>query len=136
MRKITAIVAIMVMFFLPTMPAAAQSWRVADSAVLQWDAVAKPAPTDALRYQVWTKFGDASAAPQKAGGEITDTQATVTFATEGRYFLCVQTMRYPQGEAEAIGSTLACSHDPAVTQAGAAFGIKYFAEPAAPGGLR
>ena len=115
----------------------AQVWVTANQATVQWDAVPKVAVTDQPnKYQVYTKYGSATATPQKVGAEITALQQTVTFTIEGRYFFCVGAVRYPQGETVGITSTrLACSDVAADTRDGA-FGVVYYIAPAAPGGLR
>ncbi len=116
----------------------AQTWYPANQATLVWDAAAKVATTDqANKYQCWTKYGSATATPVKAGTEITATQQTLTFSTEGRYFLCVQTIRYPQNETVGIPSArMACTDIAADVQGGSPFGIVYYVPPSAPGALR
>lgn len=133
MKRIAILIAILI---IPSL-AAAQTWNTANQATLAWDAVAKVAPTDQPnKYQVYTKAGSPTATPQKVGPEITATQQTVTFSAEGRYYLCVVAIRYPQGETVGIPSTrLACS-DVAADTATGAFGVVYYVAPAAPGGLR
>lgn len=130
-------IAILIIILLIPSFAAAQVWNTANQATLAWDAVAKVAPTDQPnKYQVWTKAGSPTATPQKVGGEITATQQTVTFSAEGRYYLCVGAIRYPQGETVGVPSTrLSCS-DIAADTANGAFGVVYYVAPAAPGGLR
>jgi hypothetical protein len=112
-------------------------WNTANQVTLTWDAVPKVAATDqANKYQVYTKAGSPTATPQKVGSEITATQQAVTFTVEGRYYLCVGSIRYPQGETVGIPSSrLACSDIAADTQSGA-FGVVYYVAPAPPGGLR
>lgn len=114
----------------------AQTWHTANSVTLLWDAPDPIDPTDTIRYQVYVKGAGAGAIPQAVGGEVSETQAVITFATEGRYYLCAETVRYPQGETEAQRSEIACSDEAANTQAGVPFGVKYFAKPNKPGKLR
>lgn len=115
----------------------AQTWNTANQVTLAWDAVPKEKPTDQPnKYQVYTKAGSPTATPHKVGTESTATQQSVTFATEGRYYLCVGAIRYPQGETVGIPSSrLACSDIAADTATGA-FGVVYYVAPAAPGGLK
>lgn len=116
--------------------ALAQSWVTANQVTLAWDAVPKVQTTDqANKYQVYSKVG-AAGTPQKVGAEITATQQAVTFSAEGRYFLCVQAIRYPQGETTGIPSEISCSDVAANVQGGNPFGVVYFVAPAGPGGIR
>jgi len=117
-------------------PAFAQTWHTANQVTLAWDAVPKVQTTDAAnKYQVYTKVG-AAGTPQKVGAEITTTQQAITFSAEGRYFLCAQAVRYPQGETVGIPSTISCSDVAVNVQGGVPFGVVYFVAPAGPGGLR
>ena len=131
----TLIAVLAVMFF--STGAFAQNWNTANQVTLAWDAVPQDKPTDQPnKYQVYTKAGSPTATPQKAGAETIARQQSVTFATEGRYYLCVGAIRYPQGETIGIHSSrLACSDIAADTATGA-FGVVYYVAPAAPGGLK
>ena len=117
-------------------PAFSQTWHTANQVTFAWTSIAPIEPTDTIKYQVYTKFREVNATPQAVGAEITATSLPVSFATEGKYYLCAQTVRYVQGETEPVKSEIACSHEAEVTQGGAAFGVKYFIQPTKPGGLR
>ena len=114
-----------------------QTWNTANQVTLAWDAVPQDKPTDQPnKYQVYTKAGSPTATPQKFGFETIATQQSVTFSNEGRYYLCVGAIRYPQGETIGIPSArIACSDIADDTKDGA-FGVVYYVAPAAPGGLR
>lgn len=117
-------------------PAMAQTWVTANQVTLAWNAVPLVQPTDQPnKYQVYTKVG-AAGTPQAVGGEIVATQQAITFSAEGRYFLCAQAIRYPQGETTGIPSTISCSDVAVNVQGGVPFGVVYFAAPAGPLGLR
>lgn len=133
MKTLIAVLAVMLF----STGAFAQTWNTANQVTLAWDAVPKEKPTDQPnKYHVYTKAGSPTATPQKAGAETIATQQAVTFATEGRYYLCVGAIRYPQGETVGIPSSrLACSDIAADTATGA-FGVVYYVAPAAPGGLK
>lgn len=133
MKTIIAVLAVMLF----STGAFAQTWNTANQVTLAWDAVPKEKQTDQPnKYQVYTKAGSPTATPQKYGAETIATQQSVTFATEGRYYLCVGAIRYPQGETIGIPSArLACSDIAADTATGA-FGVVYYVAPAAPGGLK
>lgn len=121
----------------------AEIFYTANQITIAWDAV--PPPVDSnnvplpgvIKYQVYTKAGVPTATPQKAGNEITVTQALVTFQAEGKYWPCVETLRYPTGETEPQRSNrLACSDVAADVQNGVTFGAKYFVIPDVAKGLR
>jgi hypothetical protein len=133
MKKLFLILAILI-FAAPVM---AQTWHTANQVTLTWDAVPKVATTDsANKYQVYIKFQSTTAAPVLVGSEIEATQQAVSFSAEGRYYLCVDAARYPQGETQPVRSEIACSHDAASTADGTPFGVKYFIHPTKPGKLR
>jgi hypothetical protein len=133
MKKLIIVLAILIF----AAPAMAQTWVTANQATLAWDAVAKIAATDTIKYQAYTKSPLATSTPQKVGGEITATQQAITFSVEGRYFLCVEALRYAQGETVAIKSSrMACTDVATDTQAGVATGVVYFTAPGTPGALR
>jgi hypothetical protein len=117
-------------------PCFAQTWHTANQVTLAWDAVAPIAAGDTIKYQVYVKFQQTTAQPAAVGGEIEATQQTVSFGAEGRYYLCVDAVRYPQGETQGFRSELSCSHDAGATAAGVPFGAKYFQNPGKPGGLK
>lgn len=116
--------------------AQAQTWHTANRVTLAWDAVPPVAEGDTIKYQVYVKFQLTTAAPVAAGGEINATEASISFSTEGRYYLCAQTVRYPALETEAQTSIITCSDDGANTATGIPFGVKYFVKPNGPGKLR
>ena len=133
MKKLFLILAILVF----AAPAMAQTWHTANQVALAWDAVPKVQTTDGPnKYQVYIKFQSTTAAPVAVGSEIEATQQAVSFSTEGRYYLCVDAARYPQGETQPVRSELSCSHDAASTASGTAFGVKYFVNPGKPTKLR
>lgn len=137
MKKLALVFMVLFVVSLMATGAHAQSWVTANQVTLEWNAVPKPAPTDIMKYQVYTKFGSTTATPQPVVGEIEALAQTVTFQTEGRYYLCVGALRYPEGETTPIPSErIACSDIAADTQAGVPFGVKFFVSPAVPGGLR
>lgn len=114
----------------------AQTWHTADSKVLAWNAVAPIQPTDIITYQVYSKFRTPDAAPQAIGTPTADNQLTVTFSQEGSYYLCVQTVRLPEGETDPLVSDIVCSNQAEYCLDGQTFGVKYFVKPNNPGGLR
>lgn len=131
-----ALVFVVLMLICSVVSVQAQTWHTANQATLGWDAVAPIATGDVIKYQVYTKFGTTTAVPQKVGAEVTALQQTISFTVEGRYYPCVQTVRYPTGETVGLVSTFACSDVAADVQGGTPFGIKYFVIPGAPRNLR
>jgi len=135
MKKKLALI-VLVLFVLAPMVALAQTWYTANQATVAWDAVAPIATGDVIKYQVYTKVGT-SGTPAKVGGEITATQLALTFTVEGRYFVGVQTIRYPTGETVGIPSaTTAWSNVAADCAAAGPFGIVYYVAPGAVKNLR
>ena len=132
MKKFFIIMAIL-MFAAPAM---AQTWHTANQVTLAWDAVSKVLTTDqANKYQVYSR-NDLVSNGAPIGGEITATQLVVSFTVEGRYYLGVKAIRYPQGETTGIPSVgTAWSNVPGDTNNNP-FGVMYFVAPGFPGGLR
>lgn len=138
MKKLLLVFAILVF----VVPAMAQTWHTANQVTLAWDAV--PPPVDSsnnplpgdIKYQCYIKFQSSAAEAVKVGSEIEETQQAISFSAEGRYYLCAQALRYPPNETEPVKSTLSCTHDPAVTATGQAFGVKYFVPPGQANKLR
>ena len=114
----------------------AQTWYTANQATVAWDPVPPVATGDVIKYQVYTKVGT-SGTPVKVGSEITATQLAITFSIEGRYFVGVDTVRYPVGETVGIRSaTIAWSNNAADCSSAGPFGIVFYVSPVAPKGLR
>lgn len=133
-RLMLFLVLCFVVLFAPT--AIAQTWYTANQATVAWDAVAPIAAGDTIKYQIYIRTGTTGDGTA-VGAEVTTTQTTVTFSAEGRYFLGVKTIRYPQGETVGIPSTnTAWSNVAGDCSAAGPFGIKYFVAPGSAGGLR
>ena len=116
--------------------ASAQTWHTANQVTFGWDAVAPIAAGDVIKYAVYTKKGD-TAPLVSAGGETLATSFQISFSVEGRYYLCAETVRYPQGETEPVRSdTIACTDVGTNNLSGVPFGVKYFTNPNKPGNLR
>ena len=114
----------------------AQTWYTANQVTLAWDAVPKVLTTDqANKYQVYSR-NDLVSLGTKIAGEITATQLVISFSTEGRYYLGVESIRYPAGETVGIKSvTKAWSNNAADTN-NSPFGVMFFTAPAQPSVLR
>jgi hypothetical protein len=113
----------------------AQTWHTANQGTVAWDSVAKVADTDTIKYQVYTR-SDLVSAGSPVGSEITDTQFVISFANEGRYYVGVKAIRYPQGETVGIQSATAWSSNAADCAADGPFGFAYFVPPGTPGGIK
>jgi heme/copper-type cytochrome/quinol oxidase subunit 2 len=113
----------------------AQTWHTANQATIAWTAVAPVAPTDVIKYQLYTRT-DTVSAGTKVGTEVTGTQSLVTFSTEGRYYIGVETIRYPVGETVGIRAAKSWSNIAADCAAAGPFGIVFFVAPPAATGLR
>lgn len=114
--------------------AVAQSWRPADQATVQWDAVAVPSGST-IEYRVYTRTNSQGAGEGIVAAVVGIPSATVQFSIEGRYFVGVQSVR-KVGGAEVASSGISWSDVPAVCQGGNTFGVVYYIPPAAPMGLR
>jgi len=110
-------------------------WQTANQVTLAWDAVSPIASGDTIRYQAYVKPA-AGGGLVSSGPETAETQAVISFSSEGRYYLCVQALRYPQGETSPLRSEVACSDDPAAVHGGQTFGAVYYVAPQPPSGLR
>lgn len=132
MKKLFIILSILIL----TSVAQAQTWYTANQVTLAWNAVPKVLTTDqANKYQVYSR-NDLVSLGNKIGGEITANQLVVSFTTEGRYYLGVETIRYPVGETVGIKSaTKAWSNEAADTN-NSPFGVTFFAAPGGASGLR
>lgn len=115
-------------------PVGAQQWYTANQITFAWDPVDKIVSTDTIKYQPAVKM--TGGVPVAVGPEVIDTRATISFQSEGRYYLCVQALRYPQGESSPLRSEFACSDNPASVLNGQTFGVAYYLAPPAPTGLR
>lgn len=134
MKKVLIFAVLMVVLAAPAM--AQTVWVSGNQATFAWEPVAAIEPTDVITYQVYTK-PSLTGTPTAYGAPIAGTQQVVQLANEGRFFLCVETLRIVTGETEPIRSErMACSDVAADTQAGLPFGLAYFAAPASAGGLR
>lgn len=129
MRKILLAAIILVVMF--TGVVWSQTWKPTNQVTVGWDAVTATSGT--ISYKVYAK--------PEAGGNPTfmvataGTQATVTFNTEGRYYLGVSTIRSVQG-AEVESSTICWSNDNTCTFQGQTFGISYIIPPQSPKNFR
>ena len=138
MKKLFLILAILVF----AVPAMAQTWHTANQVTVAWDAVAPPKDAQgadlpgAIKYQAFVKFQATTATPVPVGSVIDVTEQTISFSTEGRYYLCAQALRYPIGETEPVKSSISCSDVAANCSGGSPFGVKYFVLPGGPGGLK
>lgn len=116
-------------------PVHGQTWFTANQVTVAWDPVAKIETTDTIKYQVYLRIGTTGDGVPY-GTEITATQSTITFTTEGSWFVGVRALRYVQGEATPIPSaTISWSNEAGATNNNP-FGIKYFVAPGSVTGLK
>ena len=132
MKRLLIILAILIF----AAPAMAQTWYTANQVTLAWDAVPKVLATDQTnKYQVYSR-NDLVSLGTKVGTEVTATQLIISLSVEGRYYLGVKTVRYPQGEATGIPSIGTAWSNVAADTNNNPFGVLYFVAPGFPGGLR
>ena len=133
---VQAILLVCLVVFALVSGAGAQTWYPANQATVAWDAVAPIETGDVIKYQCYTR-NDTTSAGTKVGGEITATQQVISFPSEGRYYVGVETVRYKTGETVGIPSaTKAWSNVAADCAAAGPFGIVYLISPGPPKGLR
>jgi len=114
----------------------AQTWYTANQVTLAWDAVPKVLATDqANKYQVYSR-NDLVSLGSKIGGEITATQLVVSFTVEGRYYLGVESIRYPVGATVGSKSATKAWSNVAADTANNPFGVTFFAAPGGVVGLK
>lgn len=117
-------------------PVFAQTWHTANQVTVAWSEVAKIAPTDTIKYQVYTRT-DTTSPGQATGPEVTATQLVIGFSVEGRYYFGVETVRYPQGETVGIRSNRkAWSNVATDCSPEGTFGVVYFIAPETTSGLK
>ena len=115
--------------------AVAESWHTANAVTVSWDAVPKIVETDEIKYQMYINHKDGE--PMVYGGEISANESVIKFEKEGKFYIGVQTVRYPLNETVGIKSeSISWSSDVTVCGADGAFGIVYYLSPANVTGIR
>ena len=122
--------------------AQAQIWYPANQATVAWDPVTtidngSPLPAgDVIKYHLWaTPSINMTKANPTDMGTTEAAQMTLSFPTEGRYFLGVQTERWVAGAMES-SSIIAWSDDQNVCADAKTFGVKYYLPPGVAHGLK
>jgi hypothetical protein len=105
-------------------PTKAQTWVTANQITVAWDAVTVGSGT--VSYDIFIK-------PEVGGtttkiGNVSTTQATFTFTTEGRYFLGVNSVR-TIGIVVIPSDTVSWSNVAIDCQGGVMFGAQYYNPP-------
>ncbi|RPJ12062.1 MAG: hypothetical protein EHM36_00170 [Deltaproteobacteria bacterium] len=113
---------------------AVSQWKTANQVTLQW----KPATTlvdgtplpagYSVVYKVFIKSDGSTATPTEVA-TVTAAQATITFTSEGRYVLGIQTIRLDSSGAVVSEAPISWSDDPALVRNGVTFGAMYFIAP-------
>lgn len=115
-----------------TLYADAQSWTTANQITVEWDPVTVASGT--VTYKTYTKPA-LGGAVVLVNDKISETVTTMTFKTEGRYFLGVSAVRTIDG-VDFETPTISWSDVPTDVLNGQTFGIQYYDLPAAVGELR
>jgi len=133
--KIKAILGILIFLLVVPAYAIAQSWHSTNQVTVAWDPVTLPdgAP-GALTYDVWIVESTANKVSAVKLTRVANPPATVTFTTEGRYFLGVQSVRIISA-GEEVTSEISWS-DSTVATGDQPFGVVYYAAPPAATNLR
>lgn len=136
MKRLIIIAAILIVGAASSRDLFAQTWYTANQVTFAWDPAPKVKPTDqANKYRVYSR-NDLVSTGTTVGDEITATQLVVSFANEGRYYLGVETIRYPAGETVGHKSTTKAWSNVAGDTNNNPFGVLFFAAPGGVGGLR
>jgi hypothetical protein len=114
--------------------ARSQTYYPVDSLSVAWDVVTVPAGST-VDYRVYTRFSTQTPADAVLRSTVSVPAATVSFASEGRYFIGIQAVRKVSGT-EVSSSTVSWSDVSANCQGGVTFGAVYYTAPSAPTGLR
>ena len=130
MRKMIGI--ILVVLMLPV-TALAVDWMVTDHCTLSWDAIPDLGYNATIEYIPC--FCNAVTDPDKENpmmiGSTPDLSCTVTFYSEGQYFLGVKAVTILDGQ-ELAASEINWSDDPVGNLSGEAFGVWYYTCPPPP----
>ena len=120
--------------------AEAQTYYNTNQGTFGWDAPTKLMdgsnipPGSTIKYQCWRRLVPATVG-EKVGAELTPTQYTVSFTSEGSYFVGVEALRYV-GVDLVSRSAIAWSDVAANCQGGVTFGFRYWLALMQPGGQR
>lgn len=115
-----------------------QMWIPANQKTIGWDAVTtlqdgSAIPSgNSISYKVYRR---PELGTETEVATTTNTNYTITFSVEGKYFIGVKSLRLDSSGAQLSESLVSWSNDPAVVAAGT-FGIIYYLGPFAPRGLR
>lgn len=130
MKKLILLILLLVPSF-----AFAQTWYPTNQGTVAWDAVAKIQTTDIIKYQIY--ITQIPKNPVKYLGETLNTSATITFPTEGKWVVGVETLRYLSGVTDPVRSAgLAWSDVAADCAAAGPFGFSYIVAPGTVKNLR
>lgn len=139
MFKKTLISVLLVLFSMPLI-VYAQTWVPANQVTIAWDAVTRledgsPIPSgQTVTYTIWQRAGTQDG-PVTEGSTIETTQATIGFATPGRYYIGISS-NLMQESLLLAQSAVSWSYDATVTQNGQTFGIIFSVRPMGPRNLR
>lgn len=133
MKKLILILAL---FLLAPVSAFSQSWMTANQVTVAWDAVVLPAGVSgSVVYDIYTVGSTAAKSTAAKVTRATTTQQTISFSTEGKYYVGVKSVRVLSG-ADVSESAISWSDDPLAVSAAGTFGIVYYIAPAAVKNLR
>lgn len=139
MKKLIAFMAIGLILLASFTFADVSNWKTTNQLTVAWDAVttlddgtAIPA-NYSISYRIYTALGNSSATPIP-GAVTNSTQATVTFATEGKYVIGVKAIKLDSTSTEISESAISWSDDPLVVSGGT-FGAVYYLAPSGPKNL-
>jgi hypothetical protein len=147
MKKFLVLLVVLLGFFSGSILNAATTitWKATNQATVAWDVVntfddnsAFPAGTT-IQYGVYTRkdIDPPLAPPAVQVTTVNVPTATITFATEGKYYVGVQSLRFDTGVHNVGGdSTIAWSDVDTNCQGGVPFGFTFYKVMKQPKGLR
>lgn len=109
----------------------AQQWYPTNQITVAWDPVTVSSGT--VSYKVYTR--PAAGGTETLFATTPNTESTVTFTVEGKYFLGVRSVRTVDG-IDIESSTISWSNVASDVLNGATFGAQYYLPPSKAGGLR
>jgi hypothetical protein len=134
------VLTILILSLSPVPPSTAQTYYNTNQGTFAWDAPTKLADGSdipagsTVKYQCWRRLAPATVG-EKIGAELAPTQYTVSFSSEGTYFLGVEALRYV-GTDLVSRSAIAWSDVAGNCQGGVTFGFRYWLALKAPTGQR
>lgn len=131
MKKILCLTFLAIL--LMTGSALAEKWTTANQITVAWDPIT--VSSGIVSYKIYYKPISVPTPETMYAEKVADTQITMTFANEGRYYVGVRSVRTVDG-IDLEASTISWSNDPLAVLNGETFGIQYYNLPNSVGGIK